>query len=89
MHYPDRVRSRKALGDLLPNVYGPTHGQRPAFDHAAERFAIHEFGDDERHIASVAHIENADDIRMVESSDCARFDFETRLETVMFGDLLA
>ena len=61
-----RMRRHQRAGDLRRDRHGLTNRQSPAREPLSQRFALDEFGDDERAAVEIAEIVNHHDVRMIE-----------------------
>ena len=57
--------------ELKRQLCRPWHGQRPAFEERAQRVALEQLGDEERHVAD-ADVEDREDVRVRQRGDGAR-----------------
>ena len=66
-----RMRRHQRAGDLRCDRDGLTNRQRPALEPLSQRFALDQFGDDERAAVEITEVVDHQDVRMIERGNSA------------------
>ncbi len=87
MHDATSVGGGNPSGDLKGICDRASRGQCSAFEAGAQRFAVHQFGDDERGAAVVSEFEDREDVWMRELGDAHRLALEPAERTRVHREL--